>query len=459
MREISVIMPLYNAEKYLPEALNSILRQTYKNFEVLCIDDCSTDNTTNILKDFQRKDKRIRTLENEERLGAARSRKRGLREAQGTYVIFLDGDDVFDEEMLEKAYDAMKETDADIVMFEYMHVISDDIYAKRQKERSAFFLEKYCRHPFSAQDFAPRDFPNWSDAPYDKMIKKEFLCEHSIEFQDLPSCNDVFFSKMASFCAKKIIWLSDRRIMVYARDHFESSRISNDRDPMCVYYAMEKLIRELRKRNLLAELAGYFYYQLSWHLVAALNKEKNEERKRGFYNFLHNEGIARYIEYGKENYIQIDSYDKYILNNFRKYTYESRWFNDLDTYFQFYLKKNERVLYEYICDKLRNNRKIIIWGIGINGKSLLEYMDKRSLNILAIVDSDENRQGDIVNGYKILKPGDIYRQADVILTTSQQTLWEIKEETKDIEIERINVLELLKDYFFEDTRSMIDEQY
>ena len=101
MKKVSVIMPLYNAEKYMTEAIEGILNQTYEDFELLCIDDHSTDNTAGILNDIAQKEQRIRILTNGQRLGAGESRNRGLREAAGKYVVFLDGDDVFHEKLLE----------------------------------------------------------------------------------------------------------------------------------------------------------------------------------------------------------------------------------------------------------------------------------------------------------------------------------------------------------------------
>ena len=76
--QISIIMPLFNAEKYLPEALQSLLRQTCNDYELICVNDHSTDKTATILAQFQRMDDRIRILTNEERLGAALSRNKGL---------------------------------------------------------------------------------------------------------------------------------------------------------------------------------------------------------------------------------------------------------------------------------------------------------------------------------------------------------------------------------------------
>ena len=96
---VSVIMPSYNTEKYIAESIESVLKQTYHNWELIIIDDCSTDNTIEIIKSFN--DGRIRLLRNEKNSGAAVSRNYGLREARGKWIAFLDSDDTWKPEKLE----------------------------------------------------------------------------------------------------------------------------------------------------------------------------------------------------------------------------------------------------------------------------------------------------------------------------------------------------------------------
>lgn len=427
MRSISVIMPLYNAEKYLQESLQSVLQQTHNDFELICINDGSTDGTDSILRDFQARDGRIRVLENKARSGAAFSRNRGLKEAEGRYVIFLDGDDVFEEEMLEKAYDAMEKYDTDIVIFEYMHVPSDDIYRKRKKERTKDFYERYCCVPFCVKDFAPRDFPNWSDSPCDKLYRKSFIERNHLEFQNISSFNDVYFAKMVLYCAKRIICLNDDRVMVYARDHFEVSRISSDRDPMCAYYAMENLARVLAERNMIKDYAKYLYYAMASKFRYVLIYRRDEERNRKFYQFLHEEGIAQCIAYGKDYYGSVDCYDRYVLEKFQKDTYENGWFYQLDTYFQFYLKNNGETVYQYVRDKLRQNKRVILWGMGINGTSLLRSFNENSIRLFAVTDADSKKQGIVIEGYNIAEPDAVCKAADYILVTSQQVYQYVEE--------------------------------
>lgn len=91
---ISVITPVYNTEKYIAECINSILKQTFKDFELIIIDDCSTDRTWSIVKKFALKDTRIRAFKNKKNLGIAGNRNKGLSKARGKYVVWQDADDV-----------------------------------------------------------------------------------------------------------------------------------------------------------------------------------------------------------------------------------------------------------------------------------------------------------------------------------------------------------------------------
>lgn len=443
MKVISIIMPLFNAEKYLQEALKSILSQTYKDFEVICIDDCSTDGTRNIIEKFRDNDDRIRILFNEEHLGAAPSRNKGLKEARGEYIVFLDGDDVFEEELLEKAGYAMEKYRVDIVLFEYFHVPSETIHSKKTIKREESFRENYCKAPFSMEDFEPREFLWWAASPCNRMLRRRFLEENRLEFQDLPSSNDVYFAQMCLFCARRIICLDDRRVMVYARDHSEPMRISSRRNPMCSFYAMEKLCRELKERNMLGKYASYLYLKLAAYFMYVLNVEKNEEYRKNFYNFLHEEGISTCIKYGKEYYGWIDEYDRYILESFQNDVYESRWFDHPDTYFQYYLKKHGDIICEFIKDGISRHKKMVLWGVGINGKILLHYLSDRSIRIFGIADYDKAKQGTMVSGYEITDPAVSVQEADYILVTSKALYQGVSSMVKDSEIVVTDLLDML----------------
>ncbi|ELC8425434.1 glycosyltransferase family 2 protein [Clostridium perfringens] len=97
---VSIITPSYNTEKFIDKTIQSVLKQTYKNWEMIIIDDCSTDNTDQIVAKFN--DSRIKYIKNKKNLGAAISRNKALREAKGKWIAFLDSDDLWVPEKLEK---------------------------------------------------------------------------------------------------------------------------------------------------------------------------------------------------------------------------------------------------------------------------------------------------------------------------------------------------------------------
>ena len=118
---VSIIMPSYNTGKFIKETINSVIAQTYSNWELIIVDDCSTDNTDEIVKSIN--DNRIIYLKNETNSGAAISRNKALREAKGRWIAFLDSDDLWKNDKLEKQIKFMKENNC---YFSYTNYIEID---------------------------------------------------------------------------------------------------------------------------------------------------------------------------------------------------------------------------------------------------------------------------------------------------------------------------------------------
>ena len=116
---VSVIMPAYNAERFVGEAINSVIAQTLTDWELLVIDDCSTDDTHRIVSEFAEKDCRIQLLSNEVNMRVAKTRNKGLALCRGQYVALLDSDVYYKPDMLQKMVDCAKRTKADIVYCSY----------------------------------------------------------------------------------------------------------------------------------------------------------------------------------------------------------------------------------------------------------------------------------------------------------------------------------------------------
>ncbi len=114
---ISVIMPVYKVENFLADSINSVLNQTYSNFELILVDDCSPDNSPAICDEYAQKDDRIKVIHLEQNGGLGNARNNGIDNAVGEYILFLDSDDTFDNNMFEALTDSLQKNPAQIVMF------------------------------------------------------------------------------------------------------------------------------------------------------------------------------------------------------------------------------------------------------------------------------------------------------------------------------------------------------
>lgn len=108
---VSIIIPVHNAGRFLKDTINSIKKQTYQNWEVFLVDDCSRDNSADIIKEFSDEDTRIKLITLEQNGGAAVARNTGIDNAKGKYIVFLDADDLWNVEKLEKQINFMKKND------------------------------------------------------------------------------------------------------------------------------------------------------------------------------------------------------------------------------------------------------------------------------------------------------------------------------------------------------------
>lgn len=143
---VSIIMPSYNTERFIADSIQSVLNQTYQNWELIIVDDCSTDNTDTVVASFT--DSRIKYLKNEKNSGAAVSRNRALREAKGKWIAFLDSDDLWASEKLEKQIKFMEENDYKFSYTDYEKIDEEsnnlNIFVSGPKEVTEKDMYRYC---------------------------------------------------------------------------------------------------------------------------------------------------------------------------------------------------------------------------------------------------------------------------------------------------------------------------
>ena len=142
--KISIIIPVYNSEKFVSRCLDHLLNQTYQNFEIICINDGSKDNSLSILKEYSKKDNRIIVL-NQENKGIARTRNIGIKKASGDYIMFVDNDDYMESDYLETYAKNAIDGDYDIVIGGYRRIDCNGKILNRQILSSKSKWSKYIR--------------------------------------------------------------------------------------------------------------------------------------------------------------------------------------------------------------------------------------------------------------------------------------------------------------------------
>ena len=281
--KVSVILPVYNMEKYLDKCLDSILNQSLRDIEIICINDGSKDNSLEILKKYRNKDNRIKII-NQNNQGAGVARNKGMEIATGEYLSFLDADDFFDVNMLKHSYQKAKDTDADICIFEaflYDNITHHyDICTFNVRKE---FLPK--REVFNRTHVTSNIFKNIMGWPWDKLFKRSFVEANELKFQEQRTTNDMYFVYIALIKASRICILEEP--LAYQRRNIPTS-LSSTRELSwdCFYHALMKIKDELIKMNIYEEYKQDF---VNYALISCLwnfNSLK-EPSARKLFNKLH----------------------------------------------------------------------------------------------------------------------------------------------------------------------------
>ncbi len=176
--KISIIIPVYNAQNYIAKCLDSLINQTYKNLEIICVDDCSKDDSLKILRQYEQSDNRIIVLHNESNKGPATARNMALERMTGEYLMFCDNDDTYTPQMCEKMLDALLVNNVDLAFCKSNFVYESDY---RPFDR----IEEYINAmPTGFIDFSKMDKGIVNVVLWNKIFKAEILKKYNIKFPD-----------------------------------------------------------------------------------------------------------------------------------------------------------------------------------------------------------------------------------------------------------------------------------
>lgn len=335
--DVSVIVPIYNGEKFLDSCLNSIHDQSLTNIEIICIDDNSTDDTFKILKQHQKIDKRIRILHSKIKRGLTASKNTGIKYAKGEYFTFVDCDDWIDANCLKEAYMISQENNLDLYMFNHETYTEKEAKIENNDIETVDYLKNYDNTLINASyDInLAKVFKKYSNTT-GKLYLTSFIRNNNIKFNSKRKLNDDNFTIISFLKAKKVMLTTKS---FYNKRIHDKSTSSND-------LALLDIIFMLRDDFIIIN-----------HVTSLYNKYKKD-----YFNYM--------IKKLKENFYKISSeYKVTYFNHMKQFVEKAILKYDLDSDIRSSLTKDNLIFYDYIISSVdSNNDKIISIKESINLK-------------------------------------------------------------------------------------------
>lgn len=276
----SIIVPVYNVENYIKECLDSIKNQTFSDFEVLCVDDGSTDNSLEILNEYASHDYRFK-VSTQKNQGQGVARNNAIEIATGEYLLCVDPDDIIDLDTLEILNKRLEQQDVDLVFFDYQ-IFGDIVKTERvyfsDEIKTTLNLSIADNQVFNWSSFAKGNISKIPQMPCTKVYSKKLIEENNIEFLPNKLGEDHIFSIGATLLADKILYIQKPFYHYRKRVTSSINRVSNEN--FCIFGNIKRMEEFLKSKNLL-EQSGNDYEEYCLNVLAVnypnIPKERQSE--------------------------------------------------------------------------------------------------------------------------------------------------------------------------------------
>ena len=324
--KVSIIIPVYNVEQYIRECLDSVINQTLKEIEIICVDDCGTDNSISIVKEYANKDNRIKILYHNHNKGLGPARNTGIENAKGEYIMFLDSDDWYELNACEIMYNTIQQQKTDLAICG-VNVIYEACHNLKNSDNKYFKIKFH-----TLQSLTEDILYNLNVSVWNKIWKKDIINKYKIKFPDL-KYEDFYFFNFYTISSKSSIYFIQDKLYNYRRRQNSImtntfNKIDNySIDNLKVYI---KLYKDLKQNQLLEKYIQYitntfdscFYFALQHapsnakNTIFLLAKEFLMEEQ---INSNLSEKILQYNNYNEyELYTKIDSIYNQLFNSTNK---------------------------------------------------------------------------------------------------------------------------------------------
>ena len=440
MKKISVIVPVYNSEAYIEKCVNSLLKQTYKNIEIIMIDDASDDSSVEIMREYEKEYKGyIKCFYLKEPLCAGGARNIGIKNAAGEYITFVDSDDYIKENMLEVMYNKVEKSGADECNFNCNMIDS--------LTQNPILHNRFYEEAMGKLDFCKRRINILLNTSvcWGILIKKSILLENKIYFPEKNMCEDYVW-KCVFWIYVDFVEMVKEGLYIHIRHTDSLSHVENRRNDfeksvqwLREWYNSKKWTKEEHKLflyGILKCLNMILLYHNS--ILEKVNKDK-------YINLIKEiKSIYSYLKYDIGIYLN----DTILMgknNNKNNYKYIKNLYYDEYNLFKTGINN--------LINKYKNNGySIFIFGGGRKGTAFLEVIDSNKCKVDGIIDSDYLKWGrKIITGHIIYNIQVLKEKRAVVFIINRDYYTFVENEianfeNKDVKLVNLEI-ELCKIYY------------
>lgn len=313
MPKVSVVIPVYKVEKYLPACLDSVLFQTLSDIEVICIDDASPDHCPEILDEYAAKDNRVRVLHLSENHQQGYGRNRGTEMARGQYVYFLDADDMIMPEAMEEMYTVAKKDRLDCIYFDSQVIFESKELEKRNATYFGGRRGKYEDRVYSGRELFERfsEQHDWNCYVQRSFWRREFLINNEVYSPEHTEHEDEYFSFKGALLAQRVRYIAKDYFIRRYREESVMTRPAHPKDfhgYFVNYCMMVGLVVKLGYFSKGTDSRIFHMYERANHFFTLFSSKENleewfpeEELRKDYYRYLY---AKRFDKYGYKSLIR-----------------------------------------------------------------------------------------------------------------------------------------------------------
>ena len=362
---ISIIVPVFNVEKYLEECLESILRQDFSEYEVICVNDGSTDSSAEILKKYEMEYSRIKVIEHSENKGLSAARNTAMKHATGKYIMFVDSDDMIVPNILEEVYATAESNHLDILYFE-RSLLYDGASEYRSGHRKACVVYFDQKNVCTGRELFCHFIENKQYTAYvwKRFFRRDFLLENDFTFQEGMTYEDMVFSFLCEMKAQRVLKIN-KEFYIYRLRPNSIVRTYNDQAAKSLFWV----------------LINIFTY---WNT----NKFSQEEDRAiaAYFQTLY-DTYQRFRDFSTQNVeMKFGSYAERALYRILYEKKENRWLT----------------LSQEQIEEIKQARNVIVYGAGNAAKEIITILKDNNIAIELIAVENTNENPDHFCGIEVV---------------------------------------------------------